>query len=207
MQGLLKQCAVHLVVVSGVVAANLVLFLLIPSLHQAVVKRGVESGLAQKVRVVADLQPPKEQKKQLETKRLRPMALPSAQAQADRTQLKFTPDLGVAAGGGVALDNADFGAMVFEEGQTEENAIPTHQSPPQYPDRARKDGVEGDVSLLFVVNESGSVESVEILSSPHPLLSESCRRAIQSWRFKPARNKGVPVKMRFRIRFPFVLES
>lgn len=198
--------SVHAVVIAGVCAINLLLFSVVPAMREAVITRR-DTTARNRVRVVADVIPPKKEKPKPTKKRIRNIRSPSTRGMSERMQLKFAPDLGIAGGQGVAVEQQDFEAMVFEEGETDVDARPTHRVPPEYPSRARMDGVEGQVVAVFVVNERGRVETVNIVESPHPALADACRKALRQWRFKPASNKGVPVKMRFRARFPFVLEG
>jgi protein TonB len=121
--------------------------------------------------------------------------------------MRFAPDLGVAAGGsGVAMETRDLEAMVFEEGETDEDLVPVRVTPVRYPDRARELGIEGTLEVEIIVGRDGKVETVDILSSPHPSISAAARTTISRWLFKPARNKGIPVRVRARQAIEFRLD-
>jgi len=120
---------------------------------------------------------------------------------------RFSPDLSVEGGGGVAVAAAGtMQAEVFEEGQTDEDAVPVFSSPVPYPDRARELGVEGVLEVVFVVDVDGKVSSLEIVRSPHASITAAAKKTIAQWRFKPARNKSVPVRVRIRQVVEFKLD-
>jgi TonB family protein len=60
---------------------------------------------------------------------------------------------------------------------------------PTYPPIAATAHIEGDVRASFVVDASGNVISVEIVSGP-PLLHRATEETIRSWKFSPARQKS-----------------
>lgn len=76
---------------------------------------------------------------------------------------------------------------------------------PAYPRVARAAGIEGRVVLRAVVGIDGSVERVQVVSSPHPLLAEAAEEAVMQWRYRPAGWQGRPVRVWFTVRVDFVL--
>ena len=52
-----------------------------------------------------------------------------------------------------------------------------------YPNLARHSKLEGDVKAKCVIKEDGSVADVEILSSPHSLLSNEVKNNLLQWKF------------------------
>ena len=60
---------------------------------------------------------------------------------------------------------------------------------PDYPAQLRSAGVEGEVIVQFVVNESGKVdrESIRIVSASNDLFAGSVTGALARMRFTPAR--------------------
>lgn len=65
---------------------------------------------------------------------------------------------------------------------------------PEYPDHARSKGWEGTVKLQILVSTAGRVEEVRVIgSSGYAELDQAAQRAIRSWLFSPALQKGVPV--------------
>ena len=59
---------------------------------------------------------------------------------------------------------------------------------PRYPEQARKNGIQGEVTLKARVDKNGNCHVIEILESPDPMLSESAREAVEQWKYDPARN-------------------
>jgi protein TonB len=78
---------------------------------------------------------------------------------------------------------------------------------PEYPDIARKAGVEGRVAVWVVIDEEGRVISAEIASSDAPILNQACLEAAYRHRFTPAYQRDVPVKSKISLRFRFVLND
>ena len=64
--------------------------------------------------------------------------------------------------------------------------------PPSYPRRARELGWEGDVTLVFSIDEKGRTGNVRILrSSGYELLDETALETVEkAWRFP----RGVPAE-------------
>jgi protein TonB len=60
--------------------------------------------------------------------------------------------------------------------------------PPRYPETLRRAGIEGSVTVKFVVDTTGRIDmrEVEILSSDHELFSASVREALAKLRFSPS---------------------
>ncbi len=79
---------------------------------------------------------------------------------------------------------------------------------PAYPSRSRKLEEEGTVMLRVLVKDDGTAGTVEIKSSSgYPLLDESAKTAVQTWRFNPATSDGKPVSEWFLVPIPFKLQS
>jgi TonB family protein len=201
------------VIVIGGASITFSLFILIPVMHRFF-GYDLESsaGLKQHPVIQAErIVAPKKQEEQ-RTQRIRPVSAARSEGERgeERMEMRFTPDLsvdgGVASGDGVALQKQELGAEVFEAGQTDENAVPVYQPPVSYPSRARELGIQGTLEVIFTVNHQGKVTSVEVVKTPSPLLSTEARRTIATWRFKPARNKGIPVNVRMKQTIDFTLE-
>lgn len=57
---------------------------------------------------------------------------------------------------------------------------------PDYPEAARKTGIQGVVILQAIITATGSVEEIQVLKPVHPLLDAAAERAVRQWRYKPA---------------------
>ena len=72
-----------------------------------------------------------------------------------------------------------------------------------YPDFARRAGIEGRVVVQFVVDEEGNVTDPRALTSPHSSLEEEAIRAVSEMKFTPGkqRNRAVRVQMSLPVMF------
>ena len=63
-------------------------------------------------------------------------------------------------------------------------AKPVLQIPPQYPAKAKQDGIEGYVTLALNINADGRVEEIKVVAE-HPVgvFARSAQRAVIRWRF------------------------
>jgi TonB family protein len=74
----------------------------------------------------------------------------------------------------------------------------------KYPEECKKEGIEGRVHVQFVVNKDGSIPEVNVLKSPHPLLSEEAIRVVKAMpKWKPAKANGEIVRQRFILPIKF----
>jgi TonB family protein len=79
---------------------------------------------------------------------------------------------------------------------------------PEYPDGARKRGVEGWVEMIFTVTPNGTVDDVEVRNaSPADIFDEAAKRAIRQWRFEPVVRNGEKVSQRAVVRLRFAKEN
>lgn len=79
-----------------------------------------------------------------------------------------------------------------------------HFVPPTYPSEAGEEGVEGSVTLEYLINEKGEVKDVRVVkSSGDYRLDRSAVEAVKKWRYLPAVQDGIPrgVKRRRTIVF------
>lgn len=74
---------------------------------------------------------------------------------------------------------------------------------PEYPEEARRLGLEGRVVMLVYIDASGVVQNVEIQKSPGDVLSAAARKTLLTARFRPARIHGSfkAVKMQLTLKF------
>ena len=78
----------------------------------------------------------------------------------------------------------------------------------QYPEEARKKGIEGRVIVLFFVDEKGKVIEPQVLKSVEPSLDKEALRIIRLLpQWKPGTWKGKPVKVKYTVPVLFKLEE
>ncbi len=196
-----------------VVAINFILFLLIPLTHRLSEKIiNKDNASLREPAIIAEYIKPPEKKEKREFKpRIRQIkASTSNQFSQSPINLKFIPDLAAqrSEGDGVAMSSNELDAVVFEEGEVDQDAQPVNRTPIPYPQIARELGIEGDLVLILLIDTDGKVNSVEVLSSPDQLISRKATEIIlSSWKFKPALNQGIPVKQKVKQKISFRLNS
>ncbi len=86
----------------------------------------------------------------------------------------------------------------------DEPPAPTYRQSPRYPEMAREAEMEGVVMVLIFVDERGNVFNVQVLSSSVPqILVDEAVAAAWKWRFKPGKQRNVPVKTTISVPFEF----
>ena len=66
---------------------------------------------------------------------------------------------------------------------------------PQYPNRARRRGLEGGLILRVTVNIRGKPSAIEVIkTSGHKILDNAAVKAVRNWQFQPAKKGEKPVK-------------
>ena len=199
--------AAALVISAAVFCINVGLFSLFPVLHRFFGDKIAHIAAARRApAVVMEYKKPEKKDEVRREDRIRDVANPDRGKSVSPVQFKFTPDLSVEGSGGVAMEQEELAAVIFEEGETDEPAVPLYQPSIPYPDRARDLEIEGTLEVIIIIDTQGKVSSVEVVRSPHASITNAARKVIAAWRFKPARNKGVPVRMRVRQVIEFTLE-
>lgn len=97
---------------------------------------------------------------------------------------------------------------VFEDQMDYDTApIMVQSVRPEYPEIARKMGVDGVVRLKALILEDGQVSKVQILESANPILVDAALTALRQSRFIPARKAGQPCCGTVTIPFIFGCEE
>jgi protein TonB len=65
----------------------------------------------------------------------------------------------------------------------------------QYPEVARRSGLEGTVTVSALIGKDGRVDSVVVLKSDYDLFKEAAISAMKRAKFTPARQNGTPLKV------------
>jgi protein TonB len=142
-----------------------------------------------------------------------PEAEPEPQLAEVQQQIPLSADLEVAMGSGGAL--AGFGEIrsltaaeavaedTFDVADLEKRPEPVSQVAPTYPEALRKAKVEGQVTLIFVLDETGRVEDPRVENSTRPEFEKPALDAIRKWRFSPGQKDGQPVRTYIRVPLRF----
>lgn len=96
--------------------------------------------------------------------------------------------------------------FVVVEQQPDCGGVEALQDEVEYPDFARKAGIEGRVFVQFVVNENGDVVQPEVTRGVHKLLNEEALRAVQQLSCQPGQQRGESVKVRMSLPVTFRLQ-
>lgn len=73
---------------------------------------------------------------------------------------------------------------------------------PEYPQIAKSNRVTGDVTLDALIDASGNVKDVNVISGP-VFLRESAKAALKQWKYEPARLDGQPSAMHLTVTVKF----
>jgi protein TonB len=76
---------------------------------------------------------------------------------------------------------------------------------PTAPSDALQSFVTGNVTLDALVDKSGRVESMKVLSGP-PSFHKAAMEALKQYRYEPARQHGKPVSAHVTVTVPFLFE-
>jgi protein TonB len=94
---------------------------------------------------------------------------------------------------------------IFNLGDLDQIPQPTFQPPPQYPYEMKRAGINGTVTVGFIVDTTGAVRDAYVVSSSHSEFEAAALAAITKWRFRPGRRKGAPVNTRMQQPLSFKL--
>lgn len=142
-----------------------------------------------------------------------PEAVPEPQLAEATQQIPLSADLEVALGSGGAL--AGFGEIrsltaaeavqedTFDVADLEKRPEPVSQVAPTYPEALRKAKVEGVVTLIFILDETGRVEDPRVENSSRPEFEKPALDAIRKWRFSPGQKDGQAVRTYIRVPLRF----
>ena len=76
----------------------------------------------------------------------------------------------------------------------------------KYPKQIMEEGIQGRVTVSFIVEKDGRVSNVRLLRSVQPLLDKEAVRVVKSMpKWSPGKQKGKPVRVRFNLPVMFKL--
>jgi TonB family protein len=87
----------------------------------------------------------------------------------------------------------------------EKNPVPVIQVAPEYPEIARRTGLEGKTTVKLLVNKEGKVKKATILASDSDIFNEPSITAALQWVFTPGMMNNGPVSVWVCIPFHFRL--
>jgi protein TonB len=77
--------------------------------------------------------------------------------------------------------------------------------PPVYPPAARSQRVGGDVKIDALIDVSGNVSTMKVISGP-TLLHQAAMSALKQWKYEPAKLDGNPTPMHLTVIVQFRLQ-
>lgn len=100
-------------------------------------------------------------------------------------------------------DLSDEVFLIVEEQPELIGGIAALQEAVEYPDFARRAGIEGTVFVEFIVDTDGSVRDPRVTRGVHRLLDEAAIDAVSQMQFRPGKQRGqaVMVRMSLPVRF------
>jgi len=76
-----------------------------------------------------------------------------------------------------------------------------------YPEMARRAGIEGRVTVQFIVNEQGQVENARVVRGIGGGCNEEALKAVQQAEFTPGMQRGRPVRVQYSLSVNFRLDN
>ena len=96
----------------------------------------------------------------------------------------------------------------FDMGEVDKKPSGISTIQPAYPLRARRRGIEGRVTIKFLVDREGNVHDLAIIDArPANIFEKTIRNTVPKWRFKPAIKDGKKVETWVQTTVKFQLEK
>ena len=96
--------------------------------------------------------------------------------------------------------------VVVEDQPQLKGGMAALQKEVNYPEFAKKAGIEGRVFVQFVVDESGNVQDPKVTRGVHKLLNEEAVRAVKQMTFTPGKQRGKAVNVQMSLPVTFRLK-
>lgn len=77
----------------------------------------------------------------------------------------------------------------------------------EYPERAREAGIEGRVTVQFIVTETGDIENPQIIRGIGGGCDKEALRVVKQAKFTPGRQRGKPVRVQYSLPIIFRLQN
>ena len=75
---------------------------------------------------------------------------------------------------------------------------------PSYPKQARKQNLQGNVTLVVTIEEDGKIGNATVVSGDR-ILADAALKAVHKWRFEPFTQAGLAISVQQNLVFDFVL--
>lgn len=105
----------------------------------------------------------------------------------------------------IDVDKGDNYFVVVEEMPKLIGGLKGIQSKVVYPEMAKRAGIEGRVTLQFIVNENGDVENPKVIRGIGGGADEAALEVVSQAKFEPGLQRGKPVRVQFSLPVVFRL--
>jgi protein TonB len=93
----------------------------------------------------------------------------------------------------VSVTYSSPGRTVWDAKSLDQVPSATFQARSHYPEDLRRQGIEGEVLVDFIVDTAGNVRNATAIRSSNREFEESAVAAVSRWKFKAGRKEGLPV--------------
>jgi protein TonB len=94
---------------------------------------------------------------------------------------------------------------IYEARSLDQSPRAQRERPPAYPFEMRRDGIQGDVTVEFVVDAGGNVRNAHAISATNDAFADAAVQCVSSWKFSPGIKDGQPVNTVMQIPISFSL--
>jgi len=105
---------------------------------------------------------------------------------------------------------ANFGKGIdnlFNVGDLDQKPVARVRIDPVYPYEMSRAGINGEVTVEFIINTNGDVVQTQVMRSSHREFEVPAIQAVQKWKFKPGRKGGRVVNVRASQTLEFNLDD
>ncbi|MFP4282418.1 MAG: energy transducer TonB [Opitutales bacterium] len=129
----------------------------------------------------------------------------------EQLEISMTADVSGLAGGDFTVPTYNLGdeikEMVYELKDLTVMPRAVSQADPQYPPELKRNKVQGEVTLQFLIRANGRTDNIRVESSTNPAFEEAAIRAVRKWIFQPGEKGGEAVTVRVRQKIPFTISN
>jgi protein TonB len=102
---------------------------------------------------------------------------------------------------------SDIGQVFRLEDLDQQPVVRGVRQAPVYPFEMKRNGINGEVTLQFIVDLNGTVRDVEVIKSTHREFEKPAMDAVYKWRFRAGRKGGKAVSVRMQVPINFTLSD
>ena len=96
---------------------------------------------------------------------------------------------------------------VFDLANLDQRPEARFRATPVYPEHLKRAGITGNVVVMFIVDNTGTVREASAVRSTHRDLEAPALQCIQKFKFAPGRKGGVAVSTRMQVQIEFNLNT